>query len=338
MSVVFMDGFDNYPSVGMSEFALANGWTYRNYFNYILTGTRFTDSNPGQKCQLASGTVYGIRSLEKTNLVPSDEITVGFWHSDRSISRGELLRFRKSGVNECWVGYDASNHLSLKDATDTEVAISTGVISNGTGYYIETSVYCHPTAGTFKVWVNGELWADSTILYPSGINTGATTLNEVSLRGGDAPEWDDVYITNDLVKLNCPRIITLLPTGNSLVNTDWTGDYLSVDDPGGIDIATVDGTRVDTTTHNHKEGFTYESLPTGPYTVHAVRPTFRHINLDSGTGTISVTTNDGATDTGIVVSPTAAQTEICFNDASGTPATGWTKAQVDALEMTLEYE
>ena len=111
-----------------------------------------------------------------------------------------------------------------------------------------------------------------------------------------------------------------------------------MDDPGGIDIATVDSTDVDTVTPTHKEGFTYQSLPTGPFDVFAIQPSFRHRNLDSGSATIAISTNDGASATGIPISSTPTQTAVAFPDATGVADTGWTQAQVDALEMTLEYE
>jgi len=194
-------------------------------------------------------------------------------------------------------------------------------------------VYSHASAGTVSVMVDGV----ANFVQASGIDTGTGALTGFRIHFNDDYYLDDIYVTDDLIPLVMPRIFALDADASGITNTDWTGDYTAVDDPGGTVDATIKGTYLESETPGHLEDIQFENLPAGTWTIEAVRPTFNCVNVGAGAASISLTTNDGATATGIPVSSFYKMTQPVLMHADGVSG-GWSEAQVDGLEITLEYD
>lgn len=338
MPVVFMDGFDHY-STDTNE-ASYNGWTVENQFNTTrTTDSRFT-TNSGRHiyCTTTGGW------LEKRNLVPTPDITLGYAYYEYTFTTGVNLAFFYYSTDLlCTIGTDGVGHIIVNDASASLMATSTQVLVTDKWQYIEIICQAHATAGTLEVWVDGVRWIN---VQPADLeNTGPDALIDgVRIYAGFDTQLDDVYITDDITSpppLDAPRIITLYPEGQGNAIA-WGNNYLNVQDEGGIAAATIDSTYIDSSTSGNKEGFTYPSLSSGTWTIKAVRPIVRAINIDATTPQINVISGNGAGgstgaetnninltnqyETGDIIWP--------YYDAA---TTVWDQTKIDALEIEVEY-
>ena len=136
--------------------------------------------------------------------------------------------------------------------------------------------------------------------------------------------------------MDAPRIITLYPN-EAGTHTAWKETWREVEAAGGYDVD-IDEEYISTFTSTNKESWKYNELPPGDWDIHAVGPVIRNKNNGSGTPTITTTCSTGAETTGITTSNTFTHTKHIedFSDLAGT--TAWTKAAVNGLELTVEYD
>ena len=336
MAVVWMDGFDHYKTA--TNEPLNNGWTGASGFNNVYAGNRFA-TNSGL---MIFSTTIGTGHIEKRDLVATQDMTVGFAHyEDTSVSSINLCNFYYTTDTLCEVKTDSIGRIQVDDASSSLLETSTQMLSVDDWHYIEIECHAHSTSGTIEVWVDGVQWIDQTV---GTIDTGPSNLIDgVRFISGPDTFLDDVYITDDLSKLDAPRIVTLYPDGQGN-GVAWTGDYTNVDNVGND--AAVDDTFIDSTVATNKEGFTYPSLPSGTWVPHCVRPIIRAINWDATTPQIKVISGDGAgagtgalTDSIVLTSQYETEDIIWpFYDGSSTAWTGGGGGTIASLEVEVEYK
>lgn len=345
-----MDGFDHYEvnnyRTGISEF-IANGWTAGGDVDGTKPSTRFEDNRHGRMAFNGGG---GTHVLTKSGMAGMTSAVLGFatyeFGGIGAFGGGyaTMASFNTTDPidnSRIVVAMNAAGNIAIFDdttsLTGTPEATSTEIFSPSTWYYCEIVITMGGgTAGTCTVYMDGVEWVSAT-----GIATGSSTFTSFKVYIQDDGYLDDIYLTNSSSeKLDSPRIITLYPDAAGSQANNWSGTYRDVETRGGWDgfACHVDSQYISSSTPGQIESFKYNELPPLNWSVHAVRPCFRMVNTGTGTPTVEITCSTGATQTGISVQNdynTPDHVES-FKDSGGTQS--WTTADVNGLEMSVEYE
>lgn len=231
MALVWLEGFDNYGASGMSYTTLITEMAKR-YSSYILTSTTpYTELVDGWGGGL--GLQFG-RSGDTTlhlsvSFASNSNWLIGcaFKTPATFTTRTRIFAVRSSTAGQNSLVVTSTGLLAAYSGDDSYSLL--GYASNpllpNTWYYIEYKVYCHATAGTVDVQLNGV-----NILSMTNKNTlrAGGTCTEIRLRGIPGASTvargpvDDWYIANGVTNFLGPvKIETIRPDADTSIA--WSG-------------------------------------------------------------------------------------------------------------------
>lgn len=231
MALCWLEGFDNYGASGMSDTTLITEMAKR-YSSYILTSTTpYTELVAGWGGGL--GLQFG-RSGDTTlhlsvSFASNSNWLVGCAFKTPSLftTKTNIFAIRSSTAGQNSLAVTSTGLLAAYSGDDSSpvfLASASQVLLPNTWYYIEYKVYCHASAGTVDVHLNGvsvisltskntlKAGGDCTVVRLRGIPGAATVAR------GPVDDW---YIANGATDFLGPlKVETLRPSADTLV-VDW---------------------------------------------------------------------------------------------------------------------
>lgn len=264
MALLWVDGFDTYGTT-IGQYATptgALGW------RYMLESATY---GTVRAARLGSGRSIGLGYYIRTPALTTDATLIvgyGLYIPADSAGNGTILELYDGTTRGLYLylRMDADGEIEVWRDEGTDVLLGTtsgAAIRMVSWFYLEVKAYCHDSAGTVEIRVNG-----TTRLTLSGVDTKASTMSHgywdrVQLRGtmyGGA--WfDDLYIcdgtgtkNNDF--LGVCKVETVFPTSDAGTN-QWTpqagADHYAMVDDGAL--ADTDATYLEDSTSSHLDQF-----------------------------------------------------------------------------------
>ena len=341
MAYLFYDGFDHYKEyagttnhITIRAELVRGGWTMSNNVTEIevpVSPSRFPDY--AGKCARATSTTNN--NLGKHDFVNFTDHTIG-WALRRlqTVAAGNLLELWKDSNLEYIIVVTNIGKIAIYDADTALLETSVNTLDQSIWYYIEVSANASAT-GTITVNVDGVQWVQAT----SANTTNNTNFNGFRLGHNDSADYDDVYVSDSLTPIGCPRVITLFPETDDTPN-DWTPstgtDHAAlVKEPSATDT-----TYLESATVAQQDEWTYDDLPSGAKTIFSASPQIRQQKQDAGTPKLKVYVDSGGTTPNSTGSLVATDSFTYIGDSydlDGDGA-GWTQAKVDLIKTKIEYE
>jgi hypothetical protein len=339
MALLWIDGFDGYavsggnPSAAMAlRYGSIGGSSYFGIFAGHVSGYAVGVSN-------GLSDVYFVTPSLTTN--PTLIAGCAFYFT--STGSTALIRFYDNAANGIYVYMSPTvpSTISIKSSTDAVLATYTNfLLALNTWYYVEVKTYCHATAGTVEVRVNGV-----TVLTLTGANTKAGVDNwntAIMFDGIKNVYFDDVYVCdgsgstlNDFLGL-C-RVFGLFPNSDTATE-QWTpsvaGPHYALVDENPPNTTDYVSTNVQAATDLYK----YPSL-LGTATVLGVQVSTQMM-LSSGVCAIveSPIVSNGVTETGPDTNFSSATYLDVRHISTTDPNTGlpWTISNLAAAEIGIK--
>lgn len=332
MALIFIDGFDHYPTADLLE-----KWNMRGG-NFEVLGSNYGRFG-GQGLR-----VYGTSGYLK-KLILGSKSTIYFGGAFYKDTSGQttaadfgMLSFQdESSIVQIAVRLNPSYGFSVYQGDGTLLGSSAdSLVTDQKWYYLEAKVTISATVGVVEVKLNGTQIINLT---SQDTKNGSDYIGYVSISGEIVNKYfyfDDLYIDDAQFHGDC-RIRTFLPDvdGNSADFTRSTGsnDYECVDEtPSNED---TDYISSDTLNHKSIFGITTGSLPT----VKGIQLN-NHCKLDEA-GARKITpiirsnsTDYQGTESNALVEDYAFESEIFEDDPDDSGV--WTQTKLEAAEFGLE--
>ena len=245
------------------------------------------------------------------------------------------------------LSFGANGQIALYTGS-TQLGISAvGVVPAMAWCYVEGQLFCHDTAGTAIIRVNG-----ATVLNLSGVRTkNSTGVNVYAVmsftpNANQSPvtttRWDDLYVAtaNGDPFLGDMKIETLYPNGNG-TNNQWLGsdsdsvnNYLLVNEPGNP----VTTTNTSDQTPGDQDMYTLTDLASTAGPIPAVCHAVYAAKSDTVTARDLRVVNHGSSDTksaAVGLTTSYATYHYAFTQNPDTSA-AWTIANVNSLQAGVE--
>jgi hypothetical protein len=333
MSIIFMDGFDLYPTI-----ASMNRRGYNSPTSTLQTG-RFS----GQCWR----TDFNSNSMYRSIGASLDNIAVGFaWRISNlaNLTTGKsIIHFYNGGggaTTICKLGATVDGRLVFGrgDFTTNKICESaSGIITANTWYYIELElVRATGSGGSINVYLDGALVANL-----GSTNTGSAAIDAYGFNTegmAATADFDDMYICNVATKLGEMRIETLRPTADTA-----TKDFSR--STGADNFALIDETlwNDDTdytfsSTAAQKDLFDLANLSSSPLSVKAVQPLMLARKDDAATRQLRHNMKNGATTTNGTTRNLAASyvPYLDIYETNPDTAAAWTGSDVNATQLGYE--
>lgn len=220
MPILLIDGFDHYATAD-----IAKKWTTTNA-GTISAGTGRGSSASLRLTGSQNGPAFSVSNLPT--------VYIGFaMKLQNAGATMHMLRLMDGGAIQLDLGITPSNFMVVKRNGATVVATATtGAITAGTYYYIESRFTLHASAGIAEVRVNGVTVINATGLnLITSANAYCNSVMMMSAAGTGTHDFDDFVLTTDAFFGDC-RVVTLLPTGAGNYS-QWSVPAYSYGNPGG---------------------------------------------------------------------------------------------------------
>jgi len=273
MALLFMDGFDKYGTTTGSQAAplgiMRTRWQQRQNRAFVKTG-RWGD--------YAITVAWDANAwIQTPHLTTDSTLIVGFaLKIPSSHGTGEFIQMRSATnaqndtTGGIWATIDANEAIHLYRGPTLLGSTANSIVTENAWHYFELKVYCHDSAGTYEMRIDGVDVLSATSVdtkYGTDNYHSVVRFNGVVSTGDDySAQIDDLYIcdgtgseNNDFIGPNI-RVVTLSPNADG-DSSDWTTStgnthYTLVDEDEQNSAEYVE----DTTTNN-TDLYEYESLP-----------------------------------------------------------------------------
>jgi hypothetical protein len=258
-----------------------------------------------------------------------------------------LIELRNASGPQCGVAINASGEIiAYRSTTATVLGTASGVtFSDAVWHYIEVEAFIHDSTGFINVYKDG-----AQILAVSGVDTKQQTADTITffrLYGTDGTgaqpnvfSWDDVYVTDQGIRLGESRVKTLYPNGVT-ADADWTPSG-GGDNDEAVDETLVNGDTdyVASATPGDLDIYALGDLGFTPGTIHGLQLTMCARKDDAETREVRLKLKSGAvTEHG--TTQAMAATYQYFSDVyeEDPDAEGpWTASAVNAMQIGIEVE
>jgi hypothetical protein len=321
------------------------------------TATQITGRLGGNAIRV-SGTWNATEAITYAHGSTQDTITVGFAYRTNSLAgmpgAGAIVRFALSGNpderDSISIVHNTSGGIVFYGGYTYDNLFATsapGVLAINTWHYIEVEYKSHPSAGTFKTWVDGALVmnysGDTTYQYGSN----PTVLPYVHLRNqtnSSNNDFDDFYCLDGTGATNNTRlgdlvIETIYPSGNGN-SSQWVGsdsnstdNYLLIDETS---VSTAD--YVGSSTSGHKDTYVFTDLSRTVGTVHAAVINTHAAKSDTGAASYRHVARSSATEVDSAdIAPTIGYDNYSTVQATDPNGGGaWTISSINAAEFGVK--
>jgi hypothetical protein len=342
MALLWFDGFEGYGDTADERVqdAMSRRYTTQNYLeikNDGRWGSGWAIQPEYQNCDFVTPALTTNATMIVAFAVkwPDDTMT---WNS--------FCIMRSGGADGMGVSCINEGTLIVRRGT-TEMARSVpGIFNFKRWHWVEFKVYCHNTAGTFEVKVDGNV-----ILSATGVDTqvGATAYHDavkftgMNISTVKTPRFDDIVVMdgsgseyNDYIGQR--RVETIVPTSDT-ADIDWTTSsgsthYVLVDDLDPDD----DTNYVEDTVSANEDIWGYGNLSL----VSTIDALCLHTDVrvtDATSYTLKTTVKSGGTkytNSGDTISSTsyAIIDRLMLDDPDTSSA--WTESGINAVEMGVE--
>jgi hypothetical protein len=318
------------------------------------TGNPINAAGRNGNCLGLGSGLSGAGTWKLPAFTPNATVTFGFaFRQDvmpgaMSSNNWVLLVYASDGLtDQVRICMGANGQVALYRAgTQIIGAISaTGVVPVAQWCYVECQLFCHDTAGTAVVRVNG-----TTVISVSAVDTkNSASLANYGFLGftanaGATPtntRWDDLYLMAGAGDsfLGDAKVETLYPNGNGAAS-QWVGsdadsvnNYLLVNETG----APVTTTYTASSVTGNQDLYTLDDLVSTAGTVLGVCHAAHAAKSDAGVQDLKVVNRGSAATRSAAVGLTTTYTTFYY-PLSTNPDTGsaWTIADVNALQGGVE--
>ncbi|MGZ3747535.1 MAG: hypothetical protein ACXWRE_09195 [Pseudobdellovibrionaceae bacterium] len=249
----------------------------------------------------------------------------------------KFFGFGISGTdNGIFLGISAANAYKAAiwkhdGTTWTELAsASNTTFSDGPNYKLDMQIVNYGANGTVNIYVNQG--ASPIVTYTGDIrSSGATSFDSFYLAGGNSsgPFSELIASTTDTRLLS---LVTLQPNAAG-DTTQWSGAYTDIDEA-----LTDDSDNVATATSGNNFQCNLSNLPTGNFSIQAVKVAARATKTPTGATSISL----GVKTNGSISVPTAAPLLDVwgyietFYPTNPVTSTSWTPTEINALQINIQ--
>lgn len=331
MSIVWMDGFEDYSS--------ANGLLAGAYY----AGTTNIDySHDGRFGGKSLGLGYAAASLLR-GIPTTAALSVGFAYnttnSGNTVGNALVSFLNADGTVVCCVVLNPSAGFTVKRgsySTGASLGSSNGgLVFSNVWNYIEVEFTRHASAGAVNIYVNGAL-----VLSLSGVNTGADDIVAVGIASGkiNLSYFDDYYITDTATRIGECKIDMLVPNADT-AQKDFT-PLSGVDNFAMVDELPVDGdtSYVTADTTGSADLYATAGLADTPSNIYAVQARVWAKKTDTGIRSVEANIKSGASlaeGTPYVLS-TGYSIAHSIHEVDPATSAAWTKSGVDAAQVGME--
>lgn len=351
MSLVFMDGFENYGTVNSNSISIEQEgervWHIFDARDVTVNAMTLTTGRVSGLAVKGAGIDSVDFRLAYTNPNDDANITVGFsffiptyaYSTDTGSGYPHSLLDIGSGTYgapQFAINYDLDGSLMVYRGI-TLIGRTFRKLKNNVWHYIELKIYVHNTLGTIDIWLDGEnifTYSGDTQGYDGSMLTRSLVLHTDT-----NSVYDDVYIAtgNTWTRTNGAIVETLTPTSDSGIQ-DWTpssgsNHYALVDDA-----PVNEGDYISSNTVNQQDLWGFSNLSQIDANVyglqlsvggHLEKPGKRTIQMICASNGSNATSN-----TNVIDRTTQVDQFIVENDPSTNSA--WTVNAVNAAEFGIK--
>jgi len=280
MSLLFVDGFDHYPTADiLMKWDVSNGAS-------IVTASPRTGAGNGQ---ISGAAEYFHKYFAST----INTVCVGFALRIAGATSHGGFWLTLDGAEQVRVTINSDRTIAVKTNTTVLGTTVSPVIPLNTWVYLEFKILVHASAGTYDVYVNGV-----NVLTGTGKDTRLQTVdgvNSVKLFGAtEAFDFDDLYIDSATIHGDS-RIDTVYPDGAGNY-AQWTpsagSNYQNVDESAQDGDTTYNATDV----LNEIDTYSFTNISTYSSTIRGVALNANARKDDAGTRKITPLTRVSAAD------------------------------------------
>ena len=336
MAILWLDGFDNYPS-GTAETTAK--WTDLDASTQVTWPAGY---NQGFCLHMANGS--GGTQHYSTSWTGVSTIGIGMWFRPGNVPAGDqqLFRLNEGATTHVGVGRDSSGNWGVgRGTTNAPIWTSTKAMQSNVWQHVELIVTINNTTGSVELKIDGNTEINQTTIDTQ--NGGTGVIDQWSIVRNTSWNWDmdHVYVFDTTGTFAntfmgpSTEIYTLSPNAagdsSGWTRSGGTANYEMVDEvPSDSDTTYVsDGTT------NTQDLYNMADLPSNVGTIHHVETSVWGKNEAAGTGGVilqakhSTSTNDGSSQnftTGYV---------RYLQGFPTNPSTSaqWTKSEVDAAQF-----
>ena len=348
MSLILIDGVDHYPNSLNQDFTANGPWTVYGDIQLYTDGyAGFPSRFLGQNMLRTSGTnAYIQKSFTQESTIVA---ACAFSYIAGTDSRRGLIEFYdNAGASAPVIGTVKLNpfngRISYTDSASTVIEadiLADPFLAADTWYFIEVKVVAGAGGGV-QININGVTWLNTTAdnTAPAG---GIGIVRFESPTGNNM--MTDFYIDNATMHGDC-RVITLVPDADNAA-VEWVKDGSIPSDCSDKNKCYVDklGTSPSDAVDDGyvrinavaSDVYGMSDLPAGTWQVKGVMLAARALKESSGSPTLGLSVNSGASSTGSVIPDIKSQVGS-LHDFADDAADPWTTANVNAMVLTMSYE
>jgi hypothetical protein len=353
MALLWLEGFDNYGPVGMTNTALEDAIQLRCPNSLVYS------SEAGETSILADGYGYGLglqlgqsnRDLKLTVDIPdntSAQLALGCaFKTAVSGSQYDLLttsifQLVSSNGVENWLQISASGMVSAWQGSGNLLGYASKTLVPSTWYYIEYNIDCSivDDEGAVEIRINGEI-----VLSAPGAGGGTVmslnAITAINIQGqkteGDyrREAIDDLYIADELTFLGPLKVETLRPSADVVTDWDPAGTHFDILNQTPVNAANY----ISSNTANASDLYDFDDLPSTVVSIQGIQievqaqldangsEDFR-VQCDSNGSLVSNTFN-------LLTSDSLPCSIILENDPD--TGTAWLPSAIDTLQAGVNY-